>query len=179
MTESKTRIAICLLAAAVLVAGLTWSVEYLDDRRAAAAAAVRQCADCQRLAAQIEERRSDARASGSPAISQSDLAGEIDSAAKAAGLSARSLDRIDHDADRHSASGDSVQRPTRIVLRRVTVRQAMTFLHKLSRPADALGVERIHLTAADQPAGEELWTCEATVLSAVPPTAPAPSLGEP
>ena len=168
MNTSRKYILIASTLAAVLAAALAWSWEYFEDQRSAAFAAAEETESCRRLADQIAAQRRSAVANTPELVRQLELTRRIAHAAVDAHLPARVLDRIENDPPRHAADGAYLEKPTRIVLRGVTLRQLVTLLHAVGRPAEGVRVERIHLSAPSESPESQAWSAEATLLQILP-----------
>ena len=170
MMERRRQILIGSGLIACLLAATFWGWGYLADQRAAALAAEDETADCRAMAGEIGRFRARSASVRSEPARQLDLTRRIARAAAVAGMSAHSLDRIEHDPPRRSPDGASSERPTRVLLRGATLRQTVAMLENLKEPAggDGLRVGRLHLTAPDDSTvAAEAWDVEATLVQTV------------
>jgi len=154
-----------ILLGALAAIGASWA--RLEDARSRSLAATDKLAECQRLADEIKQLRGGAIATAGEPARELELTRQIAQAVSDAGLPASSLDRIEHDAPRHSATGAYLEKPTRILIRGITLRQFITLLHALDRPADGLRIDRLHLTAPQDATDSKTWTAEAMLLHTV------------
>lgn len=163
-----------LLAVVSLAA---WSYNYLDDRRSDAIASMAEAQTCEQLARDIASlRRRGAATLASEPARRVELNRQIAQAAADGGLPARSVERIEHDPPRHvGASGNLLERPTRIAIGRTTLRQFAAMLEALDHPAEGICVTHVHLIAPDDANDSGTWTAEATLTDAVSATANGPA----
>lgn len=163
MSWPRTHWFIAVSVPVVLLAAAAWSVNYMEDNRSAAAEASLEADACRQLATQIQRLRNEHHGQTASAA-RPDLTARITRAAAGAGLAAAALDRIDPDPDRHSAAGNFIESPTRVVIRQATLRQLINFFHALDDSGQGLRVERIHLTTPTEDADDGAWTAEATIV---------------
>jgi len=160
-----TRRMVTLLAVlAVLLAALAlWSYEYLGSRRAMAAAARDDLAACRQLAAEVARlRQGPALACDSERIA-SEVNSLVETAAREAGLPARSLVRImPAPAQR---LGDTVykEKPTQVILKRASLKQIVRLLWKLASGESPLGVKALTLRAVQPQDEADLWNADVTL----------------
>jgi len=160
----RQRMVMLLAVLGALLAGLAlWSYGYLGSRRAMAAAARDDLAACRRLAAEIARlRRGPTLACDSERIA-SEVNSLVETAAREAGLPARSLVRImPAPAQR---LGDTVYRekPTQVILKRARLKQIVRLLWKLEHGDASLGVKSLALRAAQPQDDADLWNADVTL----------------
>jgi hypothetical protein len=162
-----------------VIALIGWAYNYFDDQRSAATDAMHEALTCAQLGSEIGRLRHSPAGANQPATrpSAADLNGRIAAAAANTGLSARAIDRIDHDPPHQSVDGHSVETPTRIALRQTTLPQLAALLQEIDRPNDGLRVSRLHLAAPPGAEDAKTWSAEVTLTDSapVPPSRSGPS----
>ena len=139
------RPAVIALAYALAVGAAAWGWFLLADASASATAAAQDARSARLLVERIEAlRRTTAAVAASP---QDDLRQRIARAATAAGVAQNGLEAIEEQPVSRSGDGAYQERPTRIVLRQVTLRQVVTFFHSLTAGAPAYHARELRLTA--------------------------------
>ena len=151
------------VAAAATLAATIWSWTVLDERRRAEGRTAEDLAACAALAAQIEALRARPRVAGSDEPPDRELAGRVERAAERVGISRDRVALVDPAPARRVADSAYKEKPTRIELRGVTLRQLVTLLHRVAAEREGLRVKRLRAVA---PHGEEVgdcWNAEATL----------------
>ena len=159
----RSRLVLVVTLVALLTATAAWSYGLMVSGQGEAAAAEADLVECQRLAGEI--RQSSAR----PALAAererlaSEITGLVERAAQAAGITPDSLGRIAPEPPRRL--GDSVYRekPTQVLLRKVTLRQVVTFVHSLLSSDPGLRAPSIRLTAPHEGEAADRWAAEVAV----------------
>ena len=162
MSDARNRRTVWL-ALAVLAAALAavWCYGKLVASREQAAAAAAELAECRRYADAIGEGRK-APSLASAEQPQAELGRRIERAAKAAKLPAGGVERIGAEQQAR-LTPQTVRRSRQVILRGVTLRQTMTFLHELSAADRGLRVQDLRLTAPRGDAAGDRWGVEATL----------------
>ncbi len=149
----------------VVLAGLLaltagWSYRRLVSAREALAQANGDLAECRRLAGQIQLCRDRPNVAAEFERVASETAGPIERAARAAGVSPDRLLRISPEPAQRV--GDSVykEKPTRVSLKDVTLKQLVTLVHGLTSADAGLRVKSILLHAPNQEDPSDSWTAE-------------------
>jgi hypothetical protein len=167
---SKSRMMAGVIALALLAA-VGWCSMRLANARASASLAGQDLADCSALAARIESLRRLPAVAGAAELGAADLSRQIEEAAKVADFPEGSVERIEPEPARRVGETNYSEVATQVRMRRLTLRQAFTFLHALcadarspaSRSTSGLRLRSIRLSA---PRGEEnadRWTVESTL----------------
>ncbi len=171
--------------ALLLVVGLFAAWVALVEHRDAAASAADEFASCDELAQKIRDLRRGPlrRAVGRPLEPQ--VARAIASAASAAGIDDAAVESIEPESPRRISLAGPLERPTRVALRQVTLRQFVTFLAAVADAQPELRVSQLRLSVASSADGEtaatgersaqDAWAAEATLAYPVDePASPAP-----
>jgi hypothetical protein len=192
LATRQDRLVLAAVAGGLLLAVL-WCYSRLSASRDAAASAASDLADSRGLAERIEGLRRRPAFAGAGDPRAADVSRRIEQAAQAAGFADGSLERIAPEPPRRLERGTGLgpvnhgldaratqykEVPTRVTLRRVTMRQVFAFLHALGAEAPApaappLGLKTIHLTAPRADEASDDWGVEATLTHLVhDPTVP-------
>jgi hypothetical protein len=151
----------------VLAAGLLVMVGcchwQLGAARAAAAAAADDTADCERRVLRIRQLRGKPTLAGLQEVEMTELARKIEQTALAKQIPAQSLLRVSPEAARRLGDSPYKEKPTQLVLRMVTLRQLIGFLHAVSSEGCGLQVKSIRLTAPREQEIGDRWTAEVTL----------------
>lgn len=160
-------LSIVLLLVLVLAAGAGWSVHRLHVQSQAAERMVDQLAECRVLVHKIKALQNKPSMAAASAMPMTDLARLIEDAAKEAGLSLAKLIRISPNPAQRLGETPYQRKPTQVLLRGVSLEQAIRFLHAVQQHDRELHVTAVRLSAAREPArqtpGSEQWTLEATL----------------
>jgi hypothetical protein len=152
----------CIMA---LVGAMVWCASTLQLARDRAQSAVDELRACRSLAAQIEVlRHRGGVVGGTREIEVTDLARRIDAARAAAGIADGSVVRIEPQEPRRVGDSPLMEKLTLVLLRQVTVKQCVTFLHAIGTDRSGLEASEVHLTdpaVAGQDA--EQWTANITL----------------
>ena len=147
----------CLGAAAVA------AVVYMGRSRSAARQAADDLAECRRLADQIRRLSARPRRASDHERLSSETSTLIEKAAAAAGVTGGRLVSIHPEPAQRVAESVYKEKPTRIVLRGVTVRQAVELMQRLTAGEDALGIKSLNLTAVTPQDDRDLWNADIVV----------------
>lgn len=158
---------------AVPAAVLLFSAQYLANQKSAALSAERALEECKSLAGEIRSARSTASPAASEPARQVAFTRQAADAAAAAGIPASAIERIEHEPARRSDSGQFLEKPSRVSLQSVTLRQAMTFVTGIARPEAAIRVSRLRLLAPRDAANSNTWNAEMTFVTLWPDAPPS------
>lgn len=163
MTPLQRTRAACVVLILSLGALGAWSLGQLRANRQAAAAAAADLAVCQDAATNINNLRRKPSLAGSEEMQLTELARLIEQAARTAQMSMDSLVRIWPEQARRVADTVYKEKPTHVLLRGVTLRQLIAFLHTLTDGDSGLRVKHIRLVTPRGDDAGSRWTAEATV----------------
>ena len=157
----------------VLLVGGAYS--YMAGRRDTARAAADEVAECRSLLSRIETLRQQPSGKPGGGRSQGELIGQITEAAAAAGFGEDTLDRIEPQGVRSQGEGKIAVEQTRVYLKKVTLQQAVVFLHALdSSGASTVSHLRFLGSGGAKPGGAtatgggpNTWAVEATLSRSV------------
>ena len=149
-----------VLAMAVVTA---WSHGKLQESRDAAAATSRDLSDCRRLAADIRRLRQQPAVASGRELQVAELAQRIERAAVDAGVSPQAIVRIAPESARRLSETPYRERPTRVDLRGVSLRQLVGFLHRLSAAGPDLQARHLRVSAPRTSGASALWNVELTL----------------
>ncbi|MEM8738839.1 MAG: hypothetical protein AAGG38_10240 [Planctomycetota bacterium] len=153
----------------LLAAGFAgWSMLHLDQARTQQRAAATQLASAQRYTQTIQKHREAPTRIADREMQLTLLARLVEHAADEAGVSRQKLDRIWPQPPRRVSDSPYLRKSTQIVVREITLPQAVTFLHQLTNTRDvSLSLDTLRLIAsreAERSNGSpETWTVEAAV----------------
>lgn len=155
-----------VLLAAAAFAG--WSVFYVDQSRTQQQTAVGQLKTVQDYAQTIQTFRVQPNRVADREMQLTLLARLVEYAADEAGIDRQALDRIWPQPARRIRDTPYLRKSTQLVIRGVTLPQAVTFLHQLTHAGDqSLSLDSLRLSAARgsewSSQTPETWTVEATV----------------
>jgi len=152
--------ALLAILAVLLVLTTVWAYGYMASQRDDAAGARANLAACLDLARQIEQfgRRSTIAVNQERVVS--DVNAQIEKSARAAGISPESLDRIFPEPSRRIGDTTYKEKPTQVLLRRVTLKQLVTFAYAMASGDPPLHVKSIRVSAPRQEDSDDLWTGE-------------------
>jgi len=153
--------AIYLAALLVLAsAWTTWSLLRLGEARAATRGAARDLADCGRLEGEITRLRARPAAAVDRERRSGEVAGPIEKAAREAGVPVERIARISPEPAERAGETDYNRKPTRVLLKNVTLRQVGRMVHALGAGPAGLDLESVRLTAPSRDATEGTWSAE-------------------
>jgi hypothetical protein len=152
-----------ILLAVVVLAATAWSALELDEAASRARSAQSAALQVRQIAGELESIRPVARQ-----IIWSDRIANLPKIMADAAETVKVFDRMSTRPleDRALARGSTLQSGQQVVLRDVTMRQAVDFLREVSELHEALRVTEINLEPAAQAAGSadaEKWTLEAAI----------------
>lgn len=148
------------ILAGLLVLTAWWSYRYMASRRRIAATAQADLADCLRIAGQIERLRRRPTLAAHRERLASETTGLIEEAARSAGIPADSLSRISPGRPRRVDDTAYQEKPTRVLLRKVTRRQLVVLMHRLLSAGAGLHAKSIRLSAPRHDDSGDRWTVE-------------------
>jgi hypothetical protein len=137
-----------------------WGVRHLADAHAAEAAAARGLADCRRYAERISHLR------GRPALAaqqerrSAEISAPIEGAAKEAGIPTDRLLRISPEPARRIGETAYKEKPTRVIIKNVTLRKVVAMAHGLTGGEGELNLKSLRLTAPSPDAVAGTWSAE-------------------
>jgi len=139
------------------------SIRYMADRHKAALGARADYEKCLRCAEKIEALKKRPKIAAGHERLHAETTGLIEQAAEKAGVPAGSLVRITPEPPRRLADTVYKEKPTRILLKKVTLKQIVLLVHGLIGADKKLHANFIRITAprADDTGG--LWTAELVV----------------
>ncbi len=162
-----------LVLAALLGLWLGGSLRHLAAARGRALAASEDLAECRRLADRIRLLRDRSRLAEDRERVPEQTTGRIEAAAKSAGISAARLVRISPEPARRVGETAYKEKPTRVLLRKVTLKQLVAMVHGLTRGEGMLRAKSLRLTAPSRNATDDLWDAELVLVYLIyepPPT---------
>lgn len=149
--------------AALLVLAATWAgwgLLRLAGARAAAEGAAHDLADCRRLGQEIGRLRDRPAAASDRERQSAEVTAPIERAAREAGIPAERIARISPEPAEREGESDYNRKPTRVLLKNVTLRQVAHVVHALGAGPAGLGLESVRLTAPSRDATEGTWSAE-------------------
>jgi len=153
-----------LTALLLMVACAVWPVLRLDQAEATLIRSQQDLDDCQRLVDEISKLRSQPTSVGVQELAAPQLADLIDQAADIAGMDQNQIERVWPSAPRRIEKTSYKALPTRIMLREVTMHQALTFLNTLRNGEAELSVTEVRFSASRQnEQKQERWAVETVV----------------
>ena len=147
----------CLCAAAVAAA------VHMGRSCSAARQAADDLAECRRLADQIRRLSARPRRASDHERLSSETSTLIEKAAAAAGVTGGRLVSIHPEPAQRVAESVYKEKPTRIVLRGVTVRQTVELMQRLAARENPLSVKSVNLTAATPQEDRDAWHADIVV----------------
>lgn len=151
-------ILIGLLSVAACVAAM-----HLAGQRAAACRAGEDLAECRRLADRIRGLSTRPRRASDHEQLSSETSTLIEKAAAAAGVSGGRLVSIHPEPAQRVAESVYKEKPTRIILRGVTVRQSVELMQRLAAGEHALSIKSVNLTAVTPQDDRDVWNADVVV----------------
>lgn len=142
---------------------MLWCYGYMADQRTAAMQARTDFEQCQRCAIKIKALKQRPKIASEHERLHAETTSLIEQAAKTAGVPASSLIRITPEPARRL--GDTVYRekPTQILLKKVTLKQIVTLVHAIVNAKQKLHANFIRITAPRAEDTNDLWTAELVV----------------
>jgi len=137
-----------------------WSVGYLADQRAVAREAAKDLTDCRRLADRIQILRHRPAMAADRERQSAELSGPIEQAARDAGIPTDRLVRISPEPARRLGESAYKEKPTRVSLRRVALKNLVTMIHALTDPTTGLDLKSLRLTATSRETPDGTWSAE-------------------
>lgn len=157
---TRRRAILVLILAAVLAVAGGWSYAYVADQRRAALAALADLDDCRRMAAQIETLRRRPSLAAQNQRGSAETIGLIEQSAKAAQLASGNLVRILPEPPRRLGDTVYVEKPTRVMLKNVTLQQLVAMVHGIITDKNGLHARSVRLTAPSPEDTGPAWTAE-------------------
>ncbi len=143
----------------ILVLTAAWAYRYMGLRREAAIAAQLDLAECVRMGRQIEQFGRRPTLAAEYEQFATETISLIENAAKAAGISAESISRITPEPPRRIDDTIYKEKPTQVLLRRITLKQLTALTHGLLNVETGLRAKSIRLSAPRNEA-DDRWTAE-------------------
>ena len=163
MNQGK-RMALYLAVAGLLLAMLCfWSAGRLASARAAKLSAENDLARCRQIASSLSSIQNRPALSGSSQHEMEELSHQIESAAQKASIPPQSIVRIWPEPARRVGESVYKEKPTQVLLKKVTMQQVAGFLYTLTGEGDALSAKSIRLTPLQDDKGANLWTADVSV----------------
>jgi len=159
----RSRLALLVILAGLLAVTAAWSYGHMVGERNGAAAAAVDLVECRRLAREIRQFSARPALAAERERLASEITGLVERAAQAAGIPPDCLSRIAPEPPRRLGDGVYKEKPTQALLRKVTVRQVVTFVHGLLTSDPGLRVPSIRLTAPREDEMEGRWAAEVIV----------------
>lgn len=136
---------------------------FLASSRGSADRVARDLHDCRVIAGRIDQMRHLPSAAGSSELQEGEIVRLIEQASRTANMTRDQIARIWPEDARRLGQSPYKEKPTRIHLRRVTLRQTVTFLHALCDGQSGLRVSGLRLVAPREAETRELWSVEVTL----------------
>ncbi len=150
-----------LLIALVLATGYAYGM--MSQMQARAMHAAQDLDACQRLADRIHELRRLPHLATAESATQSDITAQIESAARQYKIGPDRLVRISPESPRRLGDSPYREKPTQILMRGVTLQQAIGLLHHLCESNETLQVRSLRISAPRDDRQGDLWAVEASV----------------
>ena len=144
----------------LLAAFAVMSLRHLASARATARAAGRDLADCRRFERQIERLRAQPAMAADRERRSAELSAPIEQAARAAGVPPDRLLRISPEPAQRLGETAYKEKPTRVFLKNVRLRELVAMVHALGAPETGLDLKSLRLTAPSRDATEGTWSAE-------------------
>ena len=164
---TRNRILVASSLIAMVAVALWLSYGYLADQRSAAQAEASELASCKQLASQIESLQGKGVSVREVSSQRIDIGRQVAAAMSSAEVDDSNLEGIHPDAPRHADKGGYLEKPTRLVFRRITLRQFTTILQALNKTEDGLRVEKLHLSADNESPELKRWTADIILVQTV------------
>jgi hypothetical protein len=155
----RMRIYVAVLYVLAALAAV-WSLGRMADARDAAAGAARDLADCRRYAGRIERLRTQPALAAERERLSGEVSGPIERAARAAGIPPERLVRISPEPAQRVCDSPYNEKPTRVLLRGVTIREVAAMVHGLAGWDEGLDLKALRLAATSRDAATDTWTAE-------------------
>ncbi len=167
MTGWNRRIigAVTLVCAILLIAIAVGFLSVAGSRSAAVAAAA-DLQDSQRLASRIRTLRAGPSSMAGAAGPEHDLRSRIAAAARSAGVRPAGVGSIEEQPARRVGQGAYQARPTRVLLREVSLKEVITFLYALT-DSTPLALDDFRLSAPSEADAGLQWNVQATLSTLV------------
>ncbi len=167
MTDrDKRMIGTVTLICAVLLLAITIGSLSLVGSRSAAVAAATDLHESQRLASRIRMLRAGPTSIAGAAGPEHDLRSRIAAAARSAGMRPASVGSIEEQPARRAGQSAYQARPTRVLLREVSLKEVITFLYALT-DSTPLTLDDIRLSAPNEADAGPHWNVQATLSTVV------------
>jgi hypothetical protein len=121
-------------------------------------------AECRRLVDRIRELERRSRRAEDRERVPDRTTGRIEAAATNAGIPRGRLVRIAPEPARRVGETVYKEKPTRVVLRKATLKQIVTMVHRLTRGEGGLRAKSLRLTAPSRNATQNLWDAEVVLV---------------
>lgn len=160
--SGKRTVAYLSLAAAVLAAAAVGCWTSLVDSRDAALTAAADLKAARRSADRIVSARRSTPVAGG-LRPEREQRRRIDVAAGRADIAPEAFETIEEQPGRRIGNTGYEERPTQVVIREVSLQQAVTFLHAVAGESQGVSVKSIRLTASREQDASDRWRAEATL----------------
>lgn len=153
----KMYIAALLVLAA---AWASWSMMHLSEARAAAEGTAKDLAACRRLEGDILRLRGRPATAADCERQSAEVSAPIEKAAREAGIPADRLLRISPEPAQRFCETEYLEKPTRVLLKNVTLKQVARMAHSLGEPDTGLDLKSVRLTAQSRDSSDGTWSAE-------------------
>ena len=160
MSRARPQIVVPALLLILLVS-VGWSYTIYADARGGASSAAADEAESARLVGRIEQLRQRPAVAGTRELRVTELTARVEEAAAKAGCPEGSIVRIDPEGARRVEDSAYVEKPTQVLVRGVTMQQALTFLHSLAAGDGGLRLKSTRLATVPGEEGDR-WQVECT-----------------
>jgi len=157
----KRRMVIYVAALCVLMTGCAvMALRHLSEARAAAETAAGDLDECQRYAGQIEHLRGRPTMAADRERLSAELSAPIERATREAGIPIDRLVRISPEPSRRVGDTAYKEKPTRVFLKNVRLKDVVEMAHRLTSAEAGLDLKSLRLTAPSRDATEGTWSAE-------------------
>lgn len=164
--RDKRMIGTVALVGAVLLVAITIGFLSLAGSHSAAVAAATDLHESQRLASRIRMLRAGPTSTAGASGAEHDLRSRIAAAARSAGIRPASVGSIEEQPARRAGQSVYQARPTRVLLREVSLKEVITFLYALT-DSTPLTLDDIRLSAPNEADAGPHWNVQATLSTLV------------
>lgn len=163
MTRQRRQDILLGVLAAILLAAALWAHGRCRAARSDAARASGDLARCRSRAARIEHLRHRPNLAGAEELQLEVLARQVERAARSAYVPPHAVTRIWPEPVRRVLDTVYQEKPTQIVIKKVSMKQLVGFLCRLTASTPGLCVKSLRLTAPRGGGAADVWIAEAVV----------------
>ena len=163
MTTLRRQVVLTGILLILLTGIAAWSCRAMGQAKASMLAMSEDLVRCQQLAGDITHLRQQPQLAGDQEIAFNDLTRQIEEAAKKNHIPANAIVRISPEPARRVGQSAYQEKPTRIELRQVTLKQLLNVMYEVTADSPSLRIRSIRLSLPHTGDDDQTWDIEFTL----------------